>query len=118
MLVRLETSTPCRHAGNRCPMAPRRIPLVLAGDFEGQQAHRQKTNPVDGSWRKASPIVSELEICRLSLEEELAPEGLDRLRGDMRPGMPASWPQTLRFKTREDFMQTEWFGWYFTGWCD
>ena len=44
MLVRLETSTPRRHAGNRCPMALRRIPLVLEVDFEGQQAHRQKTD--------------------------------------------------------------------------
>src|ERR1700680_539303 len=40
MLVRLETSTPRRHAGNRCPMALRGIPLVLEDDFEAQQAHR------------------------------------------------------------------------------
>jgi hypothetical protein len=44
MLVRLETSNPRPHAGNRCPMALRRISLVLVGDFEAQQAHRQKTD--------------------------------------------------------------------------
>jgi hypothetical protein len=44
ILVRLETSTPRRHAGKRCPMALRGIPLVLASDFEVQQAHRQKTD--------------------------------------------------------------------------
>jgi len=40
MLVRLETGTPRRHARNRRAMAPRRVPLVLEGDFEGQKARR------------------------------------------------------------------------------
>ena len=47
--VRLERSTAGRHARNRCPMASRRIPLVLDGDFETQEAHRQKTHIAGGS---------------------------------------------------------------------
>src|SRR5215831_10021525 len=43
-----KTSTPGRHARNRGAMAPRRIPLVLEGDFEGQKAHRKNTN-IEGS---------------------------------------------------------------------
>ena len=34
---------------NRCPMASRRIPFVLDGDFETQEAHRQKTHIAGGS---------------------------------------------------------------------
>ena len=49
LLVRLERSTAGRHARNRCPMASRRIPLVLDGDFETQEAHRQKTHIAGGS---------------------------------------------------------------------
>jgi hypothetical protein len=48
-LVRLERSTAGRHARNRCPMASARIPLVLDGDFETQEAHRQKTHIAGGS---------------------------------------------------------------------
>jgi hypothetical protein len=45
MLVRLETGAPRRHTGNRRPMAPRRIPLVLGGDFESAKAPGEKTAP-------------------------------------------------------------------------
>src|SRR5215469_8610256 len=49
MLVRLETSTPSRHARNCGPLASRRIPLVLEADFEGSQARGQKADIERGS---------------------------------------------------------------------
>ena len=49
MLVRLETITPSRHARNGGPMASRRIPLVLEGDFEGSKARGQKADIERGS---------------------------------------------------------------------
>ena len=48
-LLILARGTTGRHARNRCPMASRRIPLVLDGDFETQEAHRQKTHIAEGS---------------------------------------------------------------------
>jgi len=42
MLVRLEASTSRRHARNRCPMASRRISLVLEADFESQAGQCQQ----------------------------------------------------------------------------
>ena len=45
MLVRLETGTPRRHARNRYPLAPRRLPLVLADDFEDQEAIARRQTP-------------------------------------------------------------------------
>jgi len=44
MLVRLETVSPRRHTRNGCPLAPRRVPLVLENDFEAQKPRRSKTD--------------------------------------------------------------------------
>ena len=49
MLVRLETKTSSRHSRNCGPMASRRIPLVLEGDFEGSQACGRKAGIERGS---------------------------------------------------------------------
>ena len=42
VLVRLETGAPRRHTGNRGPLAQRRIPMVLEGDLQRQEAIRRR----------------------------------------------------------------------------
>ena len=54
MLVNLETVSPRRHTRNGCPLAPRRIPLVLENDFEGQKPRRSKTD-IERSTRSDLP---------------------------------------------------------------
>lgn len=94
------------------------------GDLVGRAHAEIRANPRDLEiiaaryWPDAALLFAELEISRLSLKDELLPGGLDLLRSEMSSSMPASWPETLHSKSKDDFMLTEWPGWYSSGWYD
>jgi len=94
------------------------------GDLVERAHAEMQANPKDvkiiaaRSWQDAAPLFFELETSRLNLKGELQSGSLDLLRADMSNSMIASWPDTLRNKSKDDFMLTEWPGWYSTGWYD
>jgi 3',5'-cyclic AMP phosphodiesterase CpdA len=96
----------------------------LLGDLVGRAHAEIQANPQDIEtiaaryWPGAAPLFFELETSRLGLKDELRPGGIDLLRSQMSRNMLSSWPETLRSKAKDDFMLTEWPGWYSEGWYD